>query len=232
MGRIMSHKQPEALSPYMLQSLMLLIAPSLYAASVYMVLGRLMRVIAAEKYSLFPVQRLTKMFVLGDVFSFFLQSGGGGMMASGSGSMTDTGEKMIIGGLVAQILFFALFMTVTVVFHVRVSSRPTVLASTLQRHGKRGWLTLLYVLYGASFFILVRCVFRLIEYVQGNDGDILHHEIYMYLFDSCLILGATILFNVVHPSQVVPGGNGIGQVGSGSSRYEGTRLTNVPSYTA
>jgi hypothetical protein len=208
---------------------MLLVAPSLYAASIYMILGRLIRVVAAEKYSLFPPQSLTKIFVIGDVFSFLFQSGGGGMMAAGGGSMMKTGEKVIIGGLILQIIFFTLFMSVAVMFHMRISSRPTVLASTLQQHGKRGWMTLLYVLYAASFFILVRCIFRLIEYLQGNAGYIMGHEIFMYLFDSCMLLAVTVLFNVVHPSQVVPGGNGLGEVGAGA-RCEGTRLTSVRSY--
>lgn len=62
--------------PYVIQSLLLLLGPTLLAASIYMVLGRLIRLLDADNYSLIRPQWLTKVFVLGDVISFLAQSGG------------------------------------------------------------------------------------------------------------------------------------------------------------
>lgn len=62
--------------PYILQSLTLLLGPTLLAASIYMTLGRLIRLLHADMYSLIRTRWLTKVFLFGDVSSFFIQSGG------------------------------------------------------------------------------------------------------------------------------------------------------------
>jgi hypothetical protein len=71
-----SHFNKEALGPYIMQSLLLLVAPALFAASIYMVLGRLIRFVHGEKYSLVRITWLTKVFVVGDILSFGLQATG------------------------------------------------------------------------------------------------------------------------------------------------------------
>ena len=64
------------LIPYIMQSLLLLLGPSFFAASIYMVLGRLIRLTGGERNSMIRPSWLTKIFVVGDVLSFFVQSGG------------------------------------------------------------------------------------------------------------------------------------------------------------
>lgn len=46
------------------------------AASIYMVLGRLIRLLDAHEYALIRTTWMTKIFVTGDVLSFLLQGGG------------------------------------------------------------------------------------------------------------------------------------------------------------
>lgn len=72
----MSHFNDEELGPFIMQSLLLLVAPALFAASIYMVLGRLMRYVNAEHYSLVRVKWVTKLFVCGDILSFSIQGAG------------------------------------------------------------------------------------------------------------------------------------------------------------
>ena len=62
--------------PYILQSLTLLLGPTLLAASIYMTLGRLIRLLDADSYSPIRTNWLTKVFVLGDELTFLTQSGG------------------------------------------------------------------------------------------------------------------------------------------------------------
>jgi len=64
------------LGPYIIQSILLLVAPALFAASIYMILGRIIISIDGESYSLIKKRWLTKVFVTGDVLSFVIQSGG------------------------------------------------------------------------------------------------------------------------------------------------------------
>lgn len=77
-GRAMSSAQAPDFTenPYIIQSVLLLLGPTLLAASIYMMLGRLIRLLEADDYSLVKPTLMTKVFVTGDVLSFFTQSGG------------------------------------------------------------------------------------------------------------------------------------------------------------
>lgn len=59
-----------------MQTLFVLLAPTLYAASIYMVLGRIIIFLHGQHLSYVPVRLMTKIFVLGDVLSFILQGAG------------------------------------------------------------------------------------------------------------------------------------------------------------
>lgn len=131
-------------------------------------------------------------------------------MAGKSKDSIHTGERIIIGGLVLQILFFSFFIIVAGTFHTRMSKIPTsrvlsyaTIASAWKKH--------IFALYGGSSLILIRSLFRLIEYAQGNDGYLISHEWFLYVFDSILMLSCMVLFAAVHPSELnalLKGGSG------------------------
>ena len=59
-----------------MQTLLLLIAPALFAASIYMELGRIIELVDGESHAMIRKRWLTKLFVCGDVLSFTLQMAG------------------------------------------------------------------------------------------------------------------------------------------------------------
>ena len=77
-GRILSSRQTPnwTLGPFIIQSTFLLIAPSMFTASIYMVLGRIIVAVDGERYSLIKKRWLTKIFVTTDIISFLVLSGG------------------------------------------------------------------------------------------------------------------------------------------------------------
>lgn len=64
------------IGPYVMQSTLLLVAPALFAASIYMELGRIIYLVKGQKHSLVRVNWMTKIFVAGDVLSFLMQASG------------------------------------------------------------------------------------------------------------------------------------------------------------
>lgn len=64
------------LMPFLIQNLLILLGPSLFAASIYMILGRIIRVTDGDTRSLIRGRFLTIIFVCGDVVSFLVQVGG------------------------------------------------------------------------------------------------------------------------------------------------------------
>ena len=107
------------------------------------------------------------------------------------------GKHLIIVGLLLQIIFFGIFVVTGGIFHFRIARSPTP-ASTYNN-----WKPYMYTLYTASTLILIRSVFRVIEFSGGNDGVLLRDEVFLYLFDAVLMTGVMVVFNVVHPGMII-----------------------------
>ncbi|KAF3015980.1 hypothetical protein E8E15_001418 [Penicillium rubens] len=200
-GRILSSQESPnwTMGPYIQQSLLLLLAPALFAASIYMILGRMILRLDSEKLCIFKKKWLTKFFVAGDVLSFSVQAAGGGIMAGGSWDSLHLGEKIVVAGLIIQVLFFGFFIITSAIFHIRLYKSPNqqslVLSGIWQKH-----MTVLYV---ASMLIMIRSIFRTVEYAMGNNGYLLRHEVFLYVFDGLLMFAAMLLLNFIHPSEMI-----------------------------
>ncbi|GAQ46705.1 hypothetical protein AKAW_02823 [Aspergillus niger] len=216
-GRLLSSlESPEySTGSYAMQSALILIAPAFLAASIYMTLGRIIRLVQAEHYSVFKVKWVTKIFVAGDVLSFLMQASGAffpsfpssdaaslmtvgaGLMVSGSSDPT-TGEHIIIGGLFVQIIFFGFFIITALVFQMRLAKAPTSTSTELSHI----WRRHMNALYISSILIFVRSIVRVVEYLQGYDGYLMKHEVFIYVFDALLMFLAMEVLQFIHPSQV------------------------------
>jgi hypothetical protein len=111
----------------------------------------------------------------------------------------DLGKYLIVGGLILQLIAFSFFIVVTAVFNLRIGRRPTAKCASVQVP----WLRYIYVLYGASFIIIIRSAFRVVEYIQGSDGYLMSHEPFAYAFDAALMILVSTGFNIFHPSKIV-----------------------------
>lgn len=130
-----------------------------------MILGRLIRATGGEAYSVIRVDWVTKVFVGGDIFCFLMQMVGAAFLASAKSKKSrDTGEIIILIGLVVQIVIFSFFLVVSMIFHRRLLSKPAPISqSTTFR-----WKKFLIELYAVSGLITLRNLFRVIEYAQGS----------------------------------------------------------------
>lgn len=164
-----------------------------------MVLGRLARSVHGERHLVVSARWLTRLFVLGDVFSFLVQSSGGGLMASDTFSKK-TAQNIILAGLLIQIVLFGLFAVTAVIFHVRMRKWPSAATSS----DRIPWERILFMMYAASAFIMVRSVFRVIEYVMGKDGYPLQHEWTLYVFDALLMVLTMAVFVWWYPGRLTP----------------------------
>ena len=199
-GRIWSHFDKESIGGFVMQAILILVAPALFAASIYMILARLIRALGAEHLSLIPIKWVTKIFVAGDVIAFGLQAGGGGIQSAGTLEMYDMGEKIIIAGLFVQIAIFGFFVITALLFH----SRMIKTSHTSQTQGSIAWQRHLYVLYITSALILIRSIFRVVEYLQGNDGYLISHEVFIYVMDALLMAIVMAIFAVWYIGDLQP----------------------------
>ncbi|KAE8441664.1 hypothetical protein EG329_004585 [Mollisiaceae sp. DMI_Dod_QoI] len=194
-ARALAHNNQYSLSIYIMQQLMLLLAPALFAASIYMTLGRIIRFTDGEKLAPIPARWLTKIFVCGDVLSFMVQSGGAGIMANAK-TMTFGGHLVVVG-LLIQIISFGIFVVTGGLFHHRMARSPT----PASLHAK--WQKYMFTLYAASILIFLRSIFRVVEFSGGNDGFLMRREVFLYIFEGLFILGVMVAFNIVHPGEII-----------------------------
>ena len=237
------------MGPYIIQSILLLLAPALFAASIYMMLGRIVLMLDAQRSLFIRRTWMTKIFVCGDVLSFLMQASGGGLMGTGNVDTINTGESVVVGGLVSllrsrigeksyaasllmslpqfvQIIFFGLFVITASIFHFRVSRMPTQKCYDLPF-----WKRQMICLYVVSILIFIRSIIRVIEYLQGWQGYILSHEAFLYVFDGLIMFIAMAMMNWIHPSQVADELKSQRQRGAINAREEdkdGVRMDYVP----
>lgn len=207
--RCINHFNRNDLSPYIIQSVFLLVAPSLIAATIYMIFGRVLILLKAEKCTFIPVRFLTSFFVCGDVISFILQAAGGGMMSIEK--LRDTGSNIAVGGLCAQLLFFGFFLISEFYFTIKIRKHPTNISMMMRTSKKTkgplgvltNWRGVNVALIFASFLIIIRCIVRLIEFIQGFTGFIMTHEVFIYVLDGLLMMLACISIFAVQPELVL-----------------------------
>ncbi|KIW65624.1 hypothetical protein PV04_07866 [Phialophora macrospora] len=184
-ARAAGHYDPESTPAYVVQALAILLGPIFFAASVYMTLGRVIRAVDGERHSMMRLTRITKIFVGGDILCFLTQALGGGMLAGAdSAKAVDRGENVILAGLILQMLIFGFFLVVAGTFHFRMRRHPT----EKSMGGVFNWEGAMFVVYILSALITLRNLFRVIEYIMGEDGYLIQNEWPLYIFDAFLMI--------------------------------------------
>jgi hypothetical protein len=156
-----------------------------------MVLARLIRSVGAEKYSLIRINWVTKTFVTGDILSFLVQGQGSGLMATEG--LENIAKAIVVVGLMIQILVFGFFIIMSTVFEKRMKRAPTSEAPYAHH---------LYPLYAVSWLIMLRSIFRVIEFAMGQKGYLLANEWPLFVFDAVPMVGVMVIWCYWHPGTI------------------------------
>ncbi|KAK4569805.1 hypothetical protein LTR86_002774 [Recurvomyces mirabilis] len=190
---------------FLVQSIFLLLPAVFFAATLYMVYSRVIRAVDGERFSLVTTRRTTIYFVVGDFACLNVQSTGGGLLGSSTDSTVKIGQYMVVAGLILQILMFAAFVGCCLVFQMRYQAHLSTAAdATARSHDSILWYACLYMLYGTSAAILLRNLYRVVEFVMGKDGYLMQSEWPVYAFDAAPMLLVMIVFYIWYPSQLQP----------------------------
>lgn len=157
-----------------------------------MFLGRVIRRSGHPELSFIRIRWLTPIFVVGDIFCFFIQAIGVViLLRAESKSKFDLAKGIILAGLALQLFFFAVFILAAVVFQNRSNSltreKPIHLGVNLTIR--------LWNLYLCSFLITVRNIYRLVEYATGTEAYLSTVEWPTYALDVGLMLIIMIISN-------------------------------------
>ncbi|KAJ1562762.1 hypothetical protein HK405_008203 [Cladochytrium tenue] len=182
---------------YVAQAVLLILGPVFVAATQYIVIEKIMDFVDP---ALSPVRPslIAKIFVASDVVSLFVQGAGAGLL-SGSTSGANIGRVILITGLAFQVVCFCAYLAVCFIYYRRATASAAGDPTSRAARAGRTWLPLFYVLVVSSTLVLIRSVFRTIEFSLGYKGPVATNEIYLYTFDALLMALALFLFNIVHP---------------------------------
>lgn len=163
------------------------------AASNYFILGRTLYYIPWA--SPLDARRATQIFIFLDWLIAIFVCVGLSHVYEDSPSDARLGSAFVKAALIMQIALYAFYLLILGVWDRRV------LAVKVQRRLSRPYLA---ALYACGVLILVRCIYRTIEYFQGEGGYLSVHEAYFYVFDALAIFSMLVLLNVFHPGKFFP----------------------------
>ncbi|KAJ4137285.1 hypothetical protein NW768_002867 [Fusarium equiseti] len=194
--RALAYNATNSLAIYIMQSLFLLLPPVFFAATLYMVYSRIVRAVGGEEFSLITVRKTTRLFVIGDFITFNIQGNGGGLLANQK--LANVGKIIVIVGLIAQIILFLAFVTICVVFHRRFRAHLRRSDALVEVR----WESYLNMLYITSAFILIRNIFRVVEFIMDKDGYLMQKEWPTFVFDAVLMFLVMVAFYVWYPGNL------------------------------
>lgn len=121
------------------------------------------------------------------------------MQASSDPSGIKLGQRIVIGGLIVQLVALGWFIFETTILHMRLNGSPTVI--TL-KDPSVSWRPTLWTLHCLSVLIFMRSLYRLIEFTSGSDSALAKREVFLCIFDASLLSLSVFLFVVIHPGRL------------------------------
>lgn len=199
-GRARSHNHRTGIGPWAQQQMLLLCAPPLLAASIYMTLSRIIVALGAESHSPIRPKRLTVLFVLNDIICLLTQLVGAGLQVTGDEEVISIGTKAVLAGLIFTLVVFVGFMAIAGTVHRRLKACPTVVSGAEECKGWGLYMGVLYVVCGC---MVVRNLVRMVEFGSPHGADVRSREVYIYVFDAALMAVLMGVWVVWHPGRLV-----------------------------
>jgi hypothetical protein len=180
--------------------MLILCAPPFVAASIYMVLGRIICAFDAEHHSSIRTKWLTTIFVLNDVVCFLTQLAGAGVQITGDPHVMAIGKKAVLAGLIFALVVFGVFVWVAAAFHRRLDAEPTAVVRECPR---LRWKKYMWVIYVSCGMLMVRNLVRTVQFGSRKGSALNTEEAFIYVFDAALMAGSILVLIVWHPGRLV-----------------------------
>lgn len=141
--------------------------------------------------------RVVSTFVGLDVLIEILAANGAAISSNteNSDSRLEMGVNLVKASLLLQLVLFAMLVSVIAIFQHRCSKAGIF---------KRNVRTILLTLYLSCVLILIRNIFRIVEFFQGWGNGVNKHEAWFWGFEVVPMFINTTVMNVFPPASNVP----------------------------
>lgn len=203
-ARTYGHHDPFDRNGYIAQIICLILSPAFISAVNYMAFQNVMDVFG-HKWSRIPRKWYVLGFCLGDLCSLVVQAVGGALSAEAeTESQVNVGKAVMIAGVSIQVVVTAPFMLLYIDYNLRRLREWSKLPKHERPYRKVEIFT--GVIGISTLFILVRCIYRIVEMSDGWLGYLATTPIYFDLLDGLMILLAIGVFIPIHPGWFLPAG--------------------------
>ncbi|KAL1841473.1 hypothetical protein VTJ49DRAFT_7028 [Mycothermus thermophilus] len=218
--RCYSIKNPSNIAIYATSLSLTVLAPVLVAAGNYILLGRLVR----QGPSVIPSSSSTtttnhnphhgdgaraggagavicglhgrfisRVFIVCDTVAFLVQCSGSAIATVNDwfGPQAQVGVWVLVGGLAFQLVAVMTFLGFLGRFQ-RIVGKAGILDG-------QAWGKVVWAVWVSSVLIVVRCIYRLVEFAEGIEGYSFTHEWVFYVFETVPVLIAIGVFCLWHP---------------------------------
>ncbi|KAI0741783.1 RTA1-domain-containing protein [Daedaleopsis nitida] len=204
-GRLWNSKNPRDITPFMIQIIATIIAPTPLIAANFIILGEIIRRLG-QQFSRLQAKWYTIIFLCCDVIALFVQAAGGAKasIAVQNNKNAQPGGHIMLGGIVFQLIAFCTYLFLAAEFLLRYHydkpfSRAGVASSRKRCTLDRGVKFMIGGLALDALWILIRSVYRTVELADGWLGRIIATETYFNVLDGLMIVFAMFTLNVFHP---------------------------------
>ncbi|KAL6948720.1 hypothetical protein ACO0QE_001193 [Hanseniaspora vineae] len=183
LSRIFSAHNTFASAPYVVGTVLTVIAPTLISISMFLLFERMLKclnVLNINRVAFFVRNsEMTKILIVVDVIIFFLQAAGSEILANEK--VNATGRIISYSALFVQMVMLMAFLFVQTNFSFRYKKYSQD-EFYLKIDSK--WKYLNYYLICATLLLLVRTVQKFVEFTQARYKWYAKHEYFVYIFDA------------------------------------------------
>lgn len=199
-----SRKDPYRIVYFVVEYFLIVTAPVLISASIYVCLTKLITWAEAEGTDISSRSRfLRRKFILWtfisiDAVTTIMQVTGAGMIGGSTSKQKDpaTGNNVLLAGLAIQTAAFSIFLVLLTVVTFAICQNRHLVEKL--RSQKTPFLAVLPI---ASVLVFVRTIFRLVETSQGVFGYLSSHEGFFAGLEFAPMVVAVWLLAIWHPGR-------------------------------
>ncbi|KAG2344864.1 RTA1 like protein, partial [Suillus weaverae] len=206
-ARLWSSRSPKLLTPFEMQLVGTIIAPTPLVAANFIILGKIITQVGPE-YSRLTPKLYTILFCCFDVICLIVQAVGGASAAHSASTKTSAtmGANIMLGGIAAQLFAIVVYVTLAAETLIRLKynapfryvEQPRILEKG-QRAVSKNLQLMFCGMALCTLCIFIRSVYRTVELANGWAGPVISTERYFDWLDGGLVTLAIYTLNFIHP---------------------------------
>ncbi|KAH9913670.1 RTA1 like protein [Epithele typhae] len=208
-ARLQSASNPTLKGPSIVQTLLLVLAPTPFVAALFMGFGKIVGGLGVQ-YSRLSPKLYSRIFLSCDILSLVVQGLGGGICASNTEDLDRIrlGSNITLGGLIFQILAMSVFCALMGEYAYRYTNDRPFRRATAQEKAAQHILDsnvkrLIGGILVSTALVYVRSVYRMAEFIEGFSGALAHNQVTFVIFDASLVAIALYMLNWCHPGKLL-----------------------------